>query len=190
MATYQAEHGRLMTPVRLYVDAEHDLLALQSDIPIGPAAATEFADCVAGWLAEQAVLPVYVSGLPRQSDDEPALSGVGTGDGPRVLADIGVDTPTEMGMVSGPTGALLSHAIEHESTAVGLVVESDPQFPDPEAARVVIEDGIAPLADLTVPTDNLTERAARIEQAREQLIRRMQQGSEESSRAQPLRMYQ
>jgi uncharacterized protein len=190
VATYQAADGQLMTPVRLYVDADRDLLALQSDIPIGPAAATEFADCVAGWFAEQDVLPVYVSGLPRQSDAEPALSAVGTGDGPRVLADAGIETPTEMGMVSGPTGALLSHAIKHESTAVGLVVESDPQFPDPEAARVVIEAGIAAIADLEVPTDNLIQRAERIRGAREQLMRRMQQASEESSRAQPLRMYQ
>jgi len=190
VATYQQQNGRLMTPVRLYVDADHDLLAIQSDIPIGPKAATEFADCVASWFDESNLLPVYLSGLPRQTDEEPALYGVGTGTGPALLDDAGIDRPSEMGMVSGPTGALLSHAVDTESTAVGLIVESDPQFPDPEAARVVIERGIEPLADIEVSTENLAERAAQIQEAREQLIRRMQQGSDESSRAQPLRMYQ
>ena len=193
VTTYQPDSSELMTPVRLYVDAERDLLALQSDVPINPQAATAFADCVTGWFAEASVLPIYVSGLPRQRDDqadEPALYGVGTGEGTTRVADADIDTPREAGIVSGPTGALLSHAVDHGTTAVSVVVESDPQFPDPDAAKAVIERAIEPIADLEIDTGDLTDKAAEIEQARTQLLKRMQQANEESSRAEPIRMYQ
>lgn len=191
VATYQADSRELVTPVRLYVDAEQSLLALQSDVPIGPEAATEFGDCVAGWFADSDVLPLYISGLPRQTEETPTLYGVATDDDASGrLTDAKIDRPAEMGLISGPTGALLTHATEHDTTAVGLIVESNPQLPDPSASQVVIEQGIEPIADIEVPTEDLSARAEEIEQARQQLIQRMQQATEDSSRAQPLRMYQ
>ncbi|TQQ78976.1 proteasome assembly chaperone family protein [Halonotius roseus] len=191
VTTYQPDSSELVTPVRLYVDAERDLLALQSDVPINPRAATAFADCVTEWFNAESVLPIYISGLPRQTEaEQPALYGVGAGEGTGRLVDAGIDTPDEMGIVSGPTGALLAHAVDHETTAVGVVVESDPQFPDPDAAKAVIERAIEPIAGIEVDTGDLTDKAAEIEQAREQLLKRMQQASEESSRAEPIRMYQ
>jgi len=190
VATYRHETHELATPVRLYVDADRDLLALQSDVPIGPEAATEFGDCVAGWFDEMDVLPLYLSGLPRQVDGEPALYGVASGGATDRLVEAEIDTPAGMGLISGPTGALLAHALEDDTDAVGLIVESNPQLPDPVAARKVIEDGIEPLAGVSVPTDELSTRAEEIEQARAQLIQRMQQSTDDSSRAEPLRMYQ
>ena len=190
VTTYQTDSSELVTPVRLYVDADHDLLALQSDVPIKPNAATAFADCVTGWFDAESVLPVYVSGLPRQVEAEPALYGVGAGGGAERLEAAGIETPDETGLVSGPTGALLAHAVENDTTAVGVVVESDPQFPDPDAATAVIERGIEPIADLNVDTTELSDKAAEIEEARKQLLKKVQQVSEENSRAEPIRMYQ
>ena len=191
VATYQPDSRELVTPVRLYVDAERDLLALQSDVPIGPEVATEFGNCVAGWFAESGVLPVYISGLPRQTEETPALYGVASGEtAAERLTEAEVDRPAEMGLISGPTGALLAHATEHDNTAIGLVVESNPQLPDPMASEVVIEQGIEPIADIEAPTEDLTARADEIEEARQQLIQRVQQATDDSSRAQPLRMYQ
>ena len=75
--------------------------------------------------------------------------------------------------------------------SLGLVVESEPQFPDPEAASVLLEDGIAPIAELSVDVDELVDSAEEIREQREQFAQRMQQaGQEESSQARPLRMYQ
>lgn len=190
IVTYRHEIHELATPIRLYVDAERDLLALQSDVPIGPDAATEFGNCVASWFTESTVLPIYLSGLPRQTDGPPALYGVSTGEADSLLAEAGIDEPAGMGLISGPTGALLAHALEHDTSALGLIVESNPQLPDPVASRVVIEAGIEPLAEISVPTDELSTRADEIEEARAQLIERMQQSTDDSSRAQPLQMYQ
>lgn len=190
VATYRTETHKLATPVRLYVDADRDLLALQSDVPIGPEAATEFGDCVAGWFDETELLPLYLSGLPRQVDSEPALYGVASGGASDRLIDAEIDVPAGMGLISGPTGALLAHAIEHDIAAIGLIVESNPQLPDPVAAQRVIDGGIEPIAGVSVPTEELSTRAEKIQEARAQLIQRMQQSTDDSSRAEPLRMYQ
>jgi uncharacterized protein len=115
---------------------------------------------------------------------------VGTGAGVDRLAAVGIDGPAETGLVSGPTGALLAHAVEHGRDAVGLIVESDPQFPDPEAARVLLTDGIEPLTGVEVDTQGLVDQADEIRQAKENLAKRMQEVEEESSQARPLRMYQ
>ena len=188
VTTYQTDSNELVTPVRRYVDADHDLLAPQSDVPIKPKAATAFADCVTGWFEEEAVLPIYISGLPRQVESEPALYGVGAGGAER-LAAAGIDTPAETGLVSGPTGALLAHAVESDTAAVGFVVESDPRFPGPDAATAVIERGIEPIADLDVDTTELRDKAAEIEEARKRILKTVQQASKENSRAEPIRMY-
>ncbi|WP_224335968.1 proteasome assembly chaperone family protein [Haloprofundus halobius] len=192
VAVYRDDDRSIHPPVRIYGDAERDLLVLQSDVPISPGAATEFAECLSDWFDDVNLTPIYISGLPREKDDEPpALYGIGTGDAAPMLDDAGIDAPAEMGLVSGPTGALLSYAVENDQSAVGLVVESDPQFPDPEAARVIITDGINALSDIEVPTDDLVDHAEEIREAKQRLAQRLQNAeNDESSQAQPLRMYQ
>jgi uncharacterized protein len=185
------ESATVRPPVRVYVGAERDLVVLTSDVPVSPSAAREVAACLSGWFDDETVRPLYLSGLPGQKDDAPpALFGVATGEGHAVLESAGVEAPDERGLVSGPTGAMLSHAVETDRTAVALVVETDPRFPDPEAASVLLEAGIEPITGAEVGVDELVDRAEEIRQAREQLARQMREANEESTRAQPLRMYQ
>lgn len=191
VVTYGEDDPQLTSPVRLYADPGRSLVVLQSDVPVSPPAATEFADCVSDWFDEERVTPLFLSGLPREKEAEPpSMYGVASGDGHELLTDAGIDDPAEPGLVSGPTGALLSHAVEREATAVGLVVESDPEFPDPEASRILITNGIEPISGVDIPTDNLVERATEIQRAKEELARRMKNTDEESTQATPLRMYQ
>ncbi|WP_224449757.1 proteasome assembly chaperone family protein [Haloprofundus salilacus] len=191
VAVYRDDDRGIHPPVRIYGDADRDLLVLQSDVPISPRAATEFADCLGDWFDEEQLMPIYISGLPRDKDEEPPeLYGIGTGAAAARLDDAGIDAPSEMGLVSGPTGALLNHAVENDMAAVGLVVESDPQFPDPEAARVVVTEGLNALTDLDVPTDDLVNHAEEIREAKQRLAQRLRNAEDESSQAQPLRMYQ
>jgi len=194
IAVYGESGREVRPPVRLYADAEHDLVALQSDVPISRTAAGDFASCLTGWLADHDALPLYLSGLPVEEQDVagvPSLYGIATGTAGDLLDEYDVATPTEMGVVGGPTGALLNHAAESDLDAVGLVVESDPRFPDPAAARKLIVDGINPLAGIDVTTDDLVERAEEISEQKAELAKRMHEAEEkESSQAQPLRMFQ
>jgi uncharacterized protein len=192
VATYESGGRDLTTPVRLYADPDRNLLALRSDVPVSPAAALEFASCLSDWYADGEVTPIYLSGLGREREEgaTPALYGVGVGAGSDRLAAAGIDSPPESGLVSGPTGALLSHAVRTGRPAVGLIVESTPQFPDAEAAAHLVESGIGPLLGLEVPVEELTDHAAEIRRAKRRLARQMQEAEETSSQARPLGMYQ
>jgi len=192
LAMYAEDDFEVRPPVRIYADEQRDLLALQSDIPISQEAAEEFAGCVTNWLAEQRVTPVFLSGLPTdEKAAPPAMYGVASAGGSELLTDADVSRPPENGLISGPTGALLSRAAEVDLDAVGLVDESDKQFPDPEAARVLLKEGVAPIADVDVPLDELVDQAGEIRSAKERLAQQMEQaGQEESTQAKPLRMYQ
>ena len=191
VAVYRDGDAELQPPVRIYADDDRDLLVLQSDVPVGPEAASQLATCLAGWYDDRSARPIYLSGIPEGKDESPpALYGVGVGAGVDAVSEAGIDAPDEAGLVSGPTGVLLSDAVESGRTAIGLVVESDPRFPDPEAARVLIKAGIEPLAGVDVPIDNLVERAEQIRDAKERLAKRMQDAGDESTQARPIGMYQ
>lgn len=193
IGVYRGGDGQARPPVRMYVSEEHDLFALQSDAPIASGAVESVANCVTGWIAEQGVRPIYLSGLPTERDGEgrPSLYGIATGDETETLEEHDIDVPPEDGVVSGPTGALLNRAAQHGHDSVGLIVGSSRQFPDPEAASVLLEEGIAPIADVSIDVSDLVDRAEEIREKREQFARQMQEMSQdESSQAQPLRMYQ
>ena len=191
VAVYREDNRALTTPVRLYADAERDLVALRSDVPVNPSAATEVAGCLESWFSETATFPIFLSGLGKEKGDAPpAIHGIATGDGGDALDRAEVSEPPEAGLVSGPTGAMLAEALERDRDAVGLVVESDPQFPDPEAARTLIKDGIDPIAGTETPIDGLVDQATEIREAKRAFAERMQRATEESSQAEPLKMFQ
>ncbi len=190
VAVYAEDGPGVRPPVRFYADETRDLLVLQSEVPVSPNAAEDFASCVTGWLAENDVTPLYLSGLPEEKDGVPEMYGVSTGDAAGLLAEHGIDTPPEGGVISGPTGALLAEAGRRSLDSLGLVVQANANFPDPEAARVLLTRAVGPVAAVEVDTDHLVEQADRIADAREQLAQQMQQAEEGSTRAEPLGMYQ
>lgn len=191
IGVYRSGDRTARPPVRLYVSDEHDLLALQSDVPIVAAAVNNVADCVTQWVVDHDATPLYLSGLPAERETKPDLYGIATGSVGETLATHGISPPPEDGVITGPTGALINRAAHREHDSYGIVVECSPQFPDPEAASVLLEEAVAPIADISIDTDELLERDAEIKEQREQFAQQMRAiAQEESSQAQPLRMYQ
>ncbi len=190
IGVYEDDDRGAHQPVRIFA-ADDAPLVLSSDVPVSPSSATQFASCVTGWFEERDVTPILLSGLPAEKGDEPPrVFGVATGDAGEHLEAADVPLPTERGAVSGPTGALLNRADEVDLDAVALVVESDPRFPDPEAARRLIKEGIAPLTGVEVDLQTLVDSAEEIRRGKEELAERMREADDESSKAEPLRMYQ
>ena len=186
VAVFEKGGHDVRPPVRIHADEEKNLAVLRSDVPVSPGA-EGFPDCLVGWMEENEVTPVFVSGLPQQPEGVPSLYGVSSGDGEEVLD--GIEAPKNGGVVSGPTGRLLKETSDRGMDAVGLIVESDPQFPDPAAARVVIEDGIEPITGTDFDTSELVEKSEEIMEKKEQLAKKLQAGEEESSTATPTGMY-
>lgn len=193
IGVYETGDRRVRPPVRLYADEDHDLLALRSDVPVAVDTTSEFATCLTGWLDAEDVDPLYLSGFPAKEDDEPPeLFGVATSEATADRLDRNeIGHPNVNGAIAGPAGALLNRAAQTDLDATALVVESEHRFPDPEAARVLLTDGIEPLADIEVNVEGLVEQADSIREQREQLAQRMQEAdTQESSQAQPIQMFQ
>ncbi|MDY6778346.1 MAG: PAC2 family protein, partial [Candidatus Nanohaloarchaea archaeon] len=92
--------------------------------------------------------------------------------------------------IAGPVGSLLSKTLERGMEAAALVVESDANFPDPDAARAIIDEGIEPLTGIEVDTSELHESAENIKQQKQELIDRLQQMQDDhSTEAYPREMY-
>lgn len=190
MAAYRANESAVRPPVQLYADAENDLLVLSSDIPISPSSAPAFADCIVDWLRGQKVAPIFLAGLDGMTDlDENARSrdlyGISTGDGDALLDAAGIDPPQQPGVVTGPTGALLERASEVGIDGVGLLVESGGEFPDIDAAEIVIDDGIEPLVGVEIDTTPFVNRTIEMSPIAESVLGQMRESGEASSGAQP-----
>lgn len=192
IGVYAEGDPQIRSPVRFYADEARDLLVLQSDAPVSPSGAKQFASCIVGWFASVDATPVFLSGMPVEHEENgtPALYGVATGDGASLLDDAGIGVPTEAGAITGPTGALIHETATTDMTSVGLVVEADRRFPDPAAARQLLASGIGPIAGIDVDTDALVDQAEQIRAARARLAEQLQDAEEESTSARPLGMYQ
>lgn len=192
VTVYEAGTQLTYPPVRLSASEEHDLVALRSEVPVSPTEVADFATCITNWLEDEVGTAVYVTGFPGDVEiaGDRELYGISTGAGDRLLADHGIEPPTTDGVWSGPTGALLARAREVEIDAVGLLVETDPQFPDPEAACAFINHGVNPIVGVDVDDSGLQEHAEEIRGEKEQLAQQLGQSGDDSSRAEPTGMFQ
>ncbi|MFB6163366.1 MAG: proteasome assembly chaperone family protein [Halococcoides sp.] len=186
VATYREDRTDLRAPVRIHADDAGELLVLQSDVPVSPSNADDFATCLTEFFQTRDILPLYVSGKGVEDIDQRRVIGVATGGADRHFADIEVADPTDSGAVTGPTGALLYAAIRQEMDALGIIVEATPKFPDPEAARRLLDRVVAPLTGIDLDTESLVEQAEEIGETRERLAREMSQAGDESSGVQPI----
>jgi len=194
VTSYVAERHEPLAPVRIYADEERDLLALKSDIAVSPEVVSDFASCLTELLVNHDAFPIYTSGLElgpgEDGNRDPSIYGIATGQGRRFLVEHGIDPPTDDGLWSGPTGALLGLARKQGPTSIGFIVETDPDYPDPEAACTLIERGVEPLVRERVNLEPFRERAAEIRETKQSLAARMQESdNNESSKAESLRMY-
>lgn len=188
---FEAGTHAVTAPIRIFASEEHDLLALRSEVLVSPMYAMDLLQALVDWMREEGVLGVFLSGLPSDRSGDPAIYGVATGDAGDRLEQAGIAAPDGPGMIGGPTGALLYRAHEMDMDALGLIVEADPQFPDPGAARALIDRGIEPMTGLDVDTQHLTEQASQIKQQKEQLAEMLQEAEQhERSQALPEGWYQ
>jgi len=181
------------TPIRLYIDDDEELIALRSDVPVHVMDAPLFAEHLTEWIVDHEVLPIYLGGVPaeRGADEVPSIEGIGVGDGQGRLDEAAVAPPDSGGMISGPPGALLSEAAAEGVDAVGLMVGTDPRFPDPQGAHALIKQGINPVAGAEIETERLLEQAEEIMERRKELAKHMQQADRhESSQVSRTGMYQ
>lgn len=193
VAVFDDSKRDVNSPIRLYIDDEEKLVALRSDVPVHVMDAPRFAERLTEWIIDHDVVPIYLGGLPgdREADEMPGVEGIGIDDGQSRLDEAAVEPPTDSGVISGPCGALLSEAVDEGVDAIGLIVDTDPRFPDPQGAHALIQQGIAPVADLDIETQRLVEQAEEIMDQRRELAKRMRQANQhEASQVSRTGMFQ
>lgn len=186
---FKKENPAVKPAVRIFVDSEKEIAVLKSDAPVS-IDAENFMEDVIDWIGEKDLKPIFQVGLPVEVEEgEHYMFHVESGEF-EDIEGIGLNKPPISGGMTGPTGALLHQALKTGIDAVGLVIESDPNFPDPEASRILIEDGIMKITGIDIDTDQLKESADQIKQQKQELIKQVKDLSQqESNEVYPREMY-
>ena len=192
VTVFEDDDRGVKSPVRLFAAPDLNLLVLQSAVPIEAMEAKPMVEAFTEWVADNDVTPIYLAGVAEERDPGvvPDVYGIATGDAGARLDDAEVPPPHHMGMIRGPGGAFLNEAKSRPVDAIGLLVESDPRFPDPQGARQLIDEGIAPIVGIDVDTSRLDEEAEEIVDQREELMAQLQQAAEEGQQVSTRGMFQ
>lgn len=185
------EEREVKHPLRIYVDEEKELFVLVADEPIPISVLPEFSKAIVEWwknVSEDGQM-VLISGVPTEGEER-HLYGIATdGLGTERLEQAGIQAPEGTGIVTGATGAILDECLLQGVPAIGLITESDIEFPDPSAALILIKRGLNPILDLDIKTEILQEQAEFIREQKKRLVERIHRGEEEAA-AGPGRMYE
>ncbi|MFB6170472.1 MAG: proteasome assembly chaperone family protein [Haloarculaceae archaeon] len=189
------EDGLVQDLVRVYAGTDPDVLTLQSDMALPPAAFDPLARCLIGDVAEEFERAIFLTGVPAESESRIGdVAGVATTPAMRQeLDDAGISRAKDPGLVGGATGAIVKECYHAEVPALVLVVRSHPFLPDPGAAQQVIEEALEPLVAFDIDTTELQEQADEIQRQLRQLAehyRQMQQEHETQSPQSMPSMYQ
>lgn len=189
VAIFERDKPELQPAVRIFVDTSRQIAVLKSDAPISTSS-REFMEDLIEWINDNNLKPIFQIGLPVDVEEgEHYMFYVESGESQRA-ENLELNTPPVAGGVTGPTGALIEQALKKDIDALGLVIESDPNFPDPEASQILIEEGITKLTGLEIDTQPLAESADQIKKQKKELIERVKTlRKQKSSEAYPREMY-
>ena len=171
------QDGQARNPVRVYADAEHNVMTLESDLALPPYTFRPLSDCIHGELADVFDRAIFLAGTPARSEEEVGnVRAVVTDETIEAdVRDAGIELAGGTGAIGGITGALATDCYRKEVPAVVLIVHADPYFPDPGAARSVIEDALEPLVAFDIDTTELAEQSNRIQRQMEQIAEQYRQ---------------
>lgn len=173
------EKGRLRDPVRLYARPEPPVVTLQSDVAISPQAFAPLSRAVVNTLESSVERAIFLVEIPASFPEEVgSISGLASTDElEQTLEDAGIPPGEEEGIIVGPTGAVANQFFQADiPTAVLLVGTSTDLFaPDPEAARILLEDALNPLIEFDIDTSELEEQSETIQHEMQGIARQVQQ---------------
>lgn len=170
-------NGLIQDTVRVYAGSDPAVMTLQSDVPLPQEAFSGLSRCVLEELAEAFERAIFLAGAPAQSEEQRGtVTGIATEDRLKdELSEAGIAVEEDSGAVGGVTGALVTACYHAEVPATLLLVRADPRLPDPGAAHSVIEDALEPLVEFDIDTDELLDKAEKIQQQKQRIAQQIQQ---------------
>lgn len=153
--------GLINMPVRIYENAEQNLIMVVSDIPISPSVSYDVSKALIDWAASINVKEVIsIAGIATMAD-EAKVFGAATTDSMLEKIKDSVEV-FQMGTISGISGSIMAECFMQKIPAMSLLGATRSQNPDPRAAAAVIEV-LNKLYGYSIDTASLIEQAERIE---------------------------
>ena len=158
--------GKLKTPFRIYSDDDGSVIVVLSEVAVPPKAVYPLTTALAEWFYKiGAKLVISIKGLPvknRMDIEKPEVFAVGnTEDAIQVLKDKQMDF-LEEGFIAGTYAMMLWECTKRKLSAISLLAQCFPVYPDPGAAASAIESLKKFSPKLTVDVGELLENAEEI----------------------------
>lgn len=186
--TFDQDEYEVNPAICIYMNDEHELLLMKSDVPIS-GHSQEFVQKLTSWTDDRNITQIHLLGLETM-DKEDGVFAVTTGEASKLLENTDIRKPPNFGGVGGPSGALLEEADRRNMDSIALVVGVSPYFPDPEAAEIIIQEGLNRILDRNIRTEELSDAGEEIKEKQDQLTSRIEEiMNEETGRAYPQDMY-
>lgn len=154
--------GLVKNPVRIYENAQREIVIVFSDIPIDPLISGEVGRSIINWAKK--VNPrevIAIAGLATTSEERRVFAAGATAEDLKKVD--GKAIVFEVGTISGVPGVVLNECQNNHIPAVCLLGETRGASPDPKAAAEVVK-AIAAIYGWEIKVDVLLKEADQIEQ--------------------------
>lgn len=153
--------GEPRYPMRIY--RKNDLAVLVTDVPVSPAGIAPLAMSIVEFARRRGVeLIVSVTGLgspKRLQGGSPNLYWLASSPyAARVAEEAGLKEKLEEGILVGPYAIILKEAVRKMVNNLIIMIESYPEFPDPEAAAEAVK-ALTKITGVEVDVAKLLEEA-------------------------------
>lgn len=164
--------GKLKNPVRIY--GNEGVIVVLSEVAIPPNAVYPLTSALADWYKGiDAKLVISITGVPvknRMDIDKPGVSAVGNNEeAMKNLRDKQMEL-LEEGFIAGTYAIMLRECGKKDLSAISLLAQCFPVYPDPGAAASAIES-LEKFFKLRIDIDELMEKAEEIKLKARDLMR-------------------
>ncbi|MFP3871515.1 MAG: proteasome assembly chaperone family protein [Candidatus Natronoplasma sp.] len=160
-------------PVRFF--AGEKFLLVKSDMIIPPNLTASLAETIIDFALDREVEEVIIfDGIPDKSggdeeEKEKKIWGVLSSHSAKTEAEKLDIEVISRGAVSGISSSLLLHANEKEIQGIGMLVEGNPNMPDPRASATLLER-FSEYRDIDIEIESLLESAEQLEEQYAQMV--------------------
>jgi len=169
------EGGLPRSPIRIFGNSE--VLVLSSEIAVPSASVHQIIESIMDWVSSKKAEMVFtLGGLPipnRHEIEKPRVFGAASDDSLLKMLSEGKIEVIQRGFLVGPQALILSYSAEMGLPALALLAESFYNYPDPEAASVVIQT-LKQMIDIDVDVSELIEKGEEVRLAMRDMMRRTQ----------------
>jgi uncharacterized protein len=159
--------GNLKDPFRIYSAEDGSVVVVLSEVAVPPKAVYPLTAALAEWFSKITVKDQVISikGLPvknRMDIENPEVFGIGNNEGAVAELKAKQMDLLEEGFIAGTYAMLLRECSKKKISAISLLAQCYPVYPDPGAAAAAIETTKKFVPSLAVDVSELLENAEEI----------------------------